>query len=331
VYATIRGELAALHDPYSTLFSKAELAKFSASIDGTAFAGVGIVLTNEPDKAWRIDRVFESGPAARAGLQAGDAIVAIDETPVAGLESDRIVALLRGKAGTVVRIAIERAGAPLGPLPVTRATITPPSVTERLLSGDVGYVALRSFDLTAADELRAALGRLADKGARATIFDLRGNGGGYESAAVHVASLFVPNGPVVAFEERRGKRHVRAADGKALPSRPLVVLVDGDSASAAELVAGAIRDRGAGRLVGTKTYGKGVVQTMFPLPDGSAIKLTTARYFTPSGRNIDRAGLVPDLVVERPADAQLGTPGRDPQLDRALGLLTGQAATTPPT
>jgi carboxyl-terminal processing protease len=323
VYATIRGELAALKDPYSTLFSKAELAKFSAAIDGTAFGGIGVVLSEDATShSWRVDRVFPAGPAAAAGLQAGDTIVTIDGATAAGLSNDAIVALLRGRTGSVVRLGIERAGATLGPLAVTRATVTPPSVTAKLLPGGVGYVALRSFDLSAADQLRRELVQLAAQGARATIFDLRGNGGGYEQSAVRVASLFVASGPVVTLEERRGKRLVRKADGKALAAKPLIVLVDGDSASASELVAAAIRDHGAGRLVGTKTYGKGVVQSMFPLPDGSAIKLTTARYFTPRGRNIDGAGLEPDVAVTRPADAAVGTPGRDPQLDRALELLS---------
>ena len=323
VYATIRGELAALHDPYSVLFTKAELSGFSAAIDGTTFAGVGVVLAyDDAAREWHVDQVFSGGPAARAGVQVGDVIANVEGTPAAGLESSRIVALLRGKAGTVVRVAIVRAGAALPePIAITRGAVTPPSVTARVVKGNVGYVALRSFDLTAASELRSALERLARDGARATVFDLRGNGGGYESAAVHVASLFVPSGPVVATEERRGRRKVTNADGTALPALPLAVLVDGDSASAAELVAAAIQDRGTGKLVGVRTFGKGVVQTMYPLPDGAAIKLTTARYFTPRGRNIDRVGIEPDVRVTQPPGSERGTPGRDPQLDRALELV----------
>ena len=324
VYATIRGELAALHDPYSVLFTKAELSKFSAAIDGTAFAGVGVVLAyDDATRTWRVDQVFPDGPAARAGLQVGDVIDNVEGTPAEGLESARIVVLLRGPAGSVVHVSVERAGAALAqPVAITRGAVTPPSVTARLIAGNVGYVALRSFDLTAASELRTALEKLARDGARATIFDLRGNGGGYERAAVHVASLFIPRGPVVATQERRGKRTVFDADGTALPALPLAVLVDGDSASAAELVAAAIQDRGAGRLVGVRTFGKGVVQTMFPLPDGAAIKLTTARYYTPRGKNIDRTGIEPDVTVVQPPGAQRGTPGHDPQLDRALQLVT---------
>ena len=153
------------------------------------------------------------------------------------------------------------------------------------------------------------------------VLDLRGDGGGYESAAVHVASAFIPSGPIVANEGRDGKRRVSPADGNAVPALPLVVLVDHDSASGAELVAGAIQDRHAGTLVGARTFGKGVAQTMFALPDGSAIKLTTARYYTAGGRFIDHIGLEPDVAVEEPAGSEPGVPGHDPQLDRALTLL----------
>lgn len=331
VYASIRGELATLHDPYSVLFTKRELGAFTSAIDGRAFGGVGIVLaSDDPAKPWRVDQVFANGPAARAGVLAGDIVTAVDGVATAGAASAAIVAMLRGPSGSIVNVSIERNGAALpAPLAIRRAAVAPPSVTAKRLSGDVAYVALRSFDATAGTELHAALAKLEAEGTRATILDLRGNGGGYESAAVHVASLFIAGGPVVSVEANRGKRVVTNADGTVLPARPLVVLVDGDSASGAELVAGAIHDRGAGRLVGTRTFGKGVVQTMFPLPDGAAIKLTTARYFTPSGRNIDRVGIDPDVVVARPAGTVLGTPGRDPQLDRALALLAPVATPSP--
>jgi carboxyl-terminal processing protease len=322
VYSTIRGEVAALHDPYSVFFTRAQLASFSRAIDGSAFGGVGIVLAQDPaTKSWRIDTVFDGGPAARAGLAAGDQIGAVGGTPVAGLDSAAVTNLLRGKPGTVVQLSVTRAGAALGPVAVTRANVTPPEVTSRLLPGGVGYVALRGFDLQAADEVRGAVERLRAQGARALVFDLRGNGGGYESAAVHVASLFVPSGPIVAIQERRGHRRVTPADGKALAAMPLAVLVDGDSASGAELVAAAIHDHGRGTLVGARTFGKGVVQTMEPLPDGSAIKLTTARYFTPDGSNIDRIGITPDDTVAEPPGSAIGAPGHDPQLDRALAVL----------
>lgn len=335
VYATIRGELAVLHDPYSVLFTSGQLAQFTDAIAGSSFGGVGIVLARDDATGiWRVDQVLDGGPAARAGVRAGDAITAVDGHAVTGLAGEQMTTLLRGPTGSIVRLAVTRGGSQLcEPFVLTRAVVTPPTVTARMLPGEVAYAALRSFDLTAPTELRAAFERLDAAGARARILDLRGNGGGYAEAAIRVASLFVDGGPIVTTEQLGGKRETADAQGPALPPKPLIVLVDGDSASASELVAGAIRDRGAGRLVGTKTFGKGVVQTMFPLPDGAAIKLTTARYLTPAGKSIDRVGLLPDVVVARPPDAVVGQPGSDPQLDAALRLLVpsgGEQATASP-
>lgn len=323
VYAAIRGELGALDDRYSVLFTAPELKRFSTALDGETFGGIGIELDFDADHAaWRAVNVFDGSPAARAGVHDGDLLSAVDGTPIATLPAERVVALLRGKVGTSVQLSVVRDGNALpAPLVVKRAVITQPAVDARLLPNDVGYVALRTFSLDAGPQVRQACLKLATQGARAFVFDLRGNGGGYESAAEAVASVFVQSGPVVINEARGGKRVVTMAAGNALPASPLVVLVNGDSASGSELVAAAIADHHRGRLVGTRTFGKGLVQTMYPLPDGAAIKLTTARYFTPAGRFIDGVGIDPDVVVDEPPDAQLGTLGKDPQLDRALALL----------
>ena len=323
VYATIRGEVAALNDHYSVFFTAREVKGFSAAVDGTAFGGIGVELAyDDAAKTWRADNVFADGPAAAAGLLAGDVLLGVDGTNLTGLDNAHVQALLRGAIGSVAHVSVARAGAALpAPLNITRAAITPPVVTEHLLAGNVGYVALHSFPQDAGTQVRAALLQLVAQGAHAYVFDLRGNGGGYESAAVHVASDFIASGPIVANEGRDGKRRVSPADGDAVPPLPLAVLVDGDSASGAELVAGAIQDRKAGTLIGVRTFGKGVAQTMFALPDGSAIKLTTARYYTAAGRFIDKVGLMPDIVIAEPAGSQTGVPGHDPQLDRALALL----------
>jgi len=323
VYAAIRGELAALHDPYSVFFTKRELAGFARALDGETFGGIGAVIAADESGAhWRADQVFDGSPAAHAGLQAGDEIVDIDGTPAAGRSIDGVRALLRGKIGSAVQLTIARAGSQLPqPLIVTRAAVTPPQVTARAI-GPIGYVALRTFGLTAGSEVRAAVQRLRAGGAQAYMLDLRGNGGGYESAAVHVASVFVAAGPIVSTQENHGKRHVTPADGTAPAPQPLAVLVAHDSASGAELVAAASADHRPGVLVGVRTYGQGSVQTILPLPDGAGLKLTTARYFTAGVHDIDRVGILPDIVVEEPAGAVAGVPGRDAQLDRAIALLS---------
>jgi carboxyl-terminal processing protease len=320
----IRGELAALHDPYSVFFSRAELARFTSALDGRPFGGLGLVLASAADGTERIDRVFDGSPAARVGLVPGDTLVAVGGRPLRGLASDAVAALLRGPIGSTVALDVQGADGTMRQLSVARASITPPDVSAALLPNDVAYVALSDFGPTAGEQVRAALLRLRAQGARATIFDLRGNGGGYESSAVRVASTFVPTGTIVITVENHGHRSVTNADGTAPPAQPLAVLVDGDSASGAELVTGAIADHGLGTVIGTRTFGKGVVQSMFPLPDGSAMKVTTARYFTPSGRSIDRIGITPNLLVDEPADAQRGVPGHDRQLDAASAWLAGQ-------
>jgi carboxyl-terminal processing protease len=324
VHSAIRGELGALHDPYSVFFSRTELRGFTTALDGAAFGGIGVVLDRDAGQYYRVDEVFDGGPAARAGLVAGDRIVAVDGKPIDGFASAAVAALLRGRAGTVVRIDVAGAAASAArQVAIVRAAVTPPDVRARLLPGDVAYIALRGFGPNAGGQVHAALARLRAAGARATILDLRGNGGGYETAAVRVASAFVPSGTVVVTQTNRGRKKVTVADGTAPAPLPLVVLVDGDSASGSELVTGAIADHGLGKIVGTRTFGKGVVQSMFALPDGSAMKVTTAQYFTPNGRNIDRVGIQPDIAVSEPADAVRGVPGRDPQLDAALTVLAG--------
>jgi carboxyl-terminal processing protease len=330
VYSAIRGELGALHDPYSVFFSKAELAGFTTALDGKAFGGIGVVLAAGRGGQFVVDQVFDGGPAARAGLVAGDHLIAVDGKAVAGMTPAAISTLLRGRIGTVVRLETAPAASSAArQLALVRAAITPPDVTARLLPGNVGYVGLRTFGPQSGEQVHASLAELRAQGARSTIFDLRGNGGGYERSAERVASAFVQSGSIVVTQSIHGHRRTATADGSALAPLPLVVLVDGDSASGSELVTGAIADHGLGKVVGTRTFGKGLVQTMFPLPDGSALKVTTARYFTPNGRDIDRIGIMPDVVVPEPADAVRGVPGHDPQLDAALAVLGVPVAGVP--
>ena len=212
------------------------------------------------------------------------------------------------------------------PLAIVRRVVTAPDATGRIVADGIGYVRLRSFGAQSAQQLDAVLAKLRAANARAYVLDLRANGGGYRDAAIAVASHFV-RGTVVTIQERTGKPAAFAAKAATAPlGAPLAVLVDGDTASAAEIVAGAVQDDKAGTLVGTRTFGKGLVQETFALPDGGAIKLTTARYLTPAGRDIDKVGITPDVVVAQPAGAHPGEPGRDAQLDRALALLAGAGA-----
>jgi carboxyl-terminal processing protease len=319
VQAALAGETAALGDPYTLLFHPQQFKKFDAYLNGDDFGGIGAVITLEPGgNRARVESVIPASPAERGGVQAADEIVAIDDKPLPS-DGAAVRAALRGKLGTTVRLAIVRAGAALPqPLVVTRARITPPLVLAKMLEPGIGYVQLTRFGDDAAAQLLVALATLEQRGALALVLDLRGNGGGYGDEARKVASAFIASGPIFTTRERGGATTVERASGKPAFTGKLAVLVDGDTASAAEIVAGALQDDGLATLVGTKTFGKGVVQSVFPLPDGAALKITTARYFTPKGRNIDGTGIAPDAVVPEPANSKRGDPATDPQLARAM-------------
>jgi carboxyl-terminal processing protease len=324
VSSVIAGELATLNDPYTLLFPPVAYKKFAAFLDNRPAAGIGAELDIDPQThAVRVADVFPDSPAEAAGLAAGDVITAIDgRAPPTTTPAD-VATALRGKAGTIVRIGYTHDGE-THEVAIERRLVAAPDVTGRVLDGGVGYVRLRAFGAQSAAQLDAVLARLRAAGVRAYVLDLRANGGGYRDAAIAVASHFV-RGTVVTTQERAGKPTAFAAN-TATPTigAPLAVLVDGDTASAAEIVAGAIQDDKAGMLVGARTFGKGLVQETFALPDGGAIKMTTARYLTPGGRDIDRVGIVPDVVVDEPAGAHPGEPGHDPQLDRALALFASR-------
>lgn len=319
---TISGELAALHDPYTVFFGPAAYKQFVGFLDGRKTGGIGAELDVDPQThAVRVVDVFPGGPAARAGLRPGDVLTAINDVTPAVKTPDALGAQLRGVPGTVVRIAYTRDGLLQPPLSLVRATIVAPDVLARPL-GDVGYIRIRSFGAQASQQFDAALATLRNAHVRAYVLDLRADGGGYRDAAIAVASHIV-DGTIVTTRERGAPPQVFRAKQATKLDAPLAILVNGDTASASEIVAGAVQDAHAGTLVGTKTFGKGLVQEVFPMPGGAAIKVTTASYVTPGGRDIEGSGITPDTVVPQPGDAHLGEPGRDPQLDAALGILRG--------
>ena len=331
VAKTIAAELAVLHDPYTLLFPAPEFKRFVGFLDGKPAAGIGAELDVDPQShAVRVVDVFPASPAENGGLLPGDLITSINGNPPPATTPAAVAAALRGPPGTTVRIGFTRGETAHDPVPLVRAIVTPLDVTGRVLPNAVGYVRIRSFGAQSAQQLDAVLARLRAANVRAYAIDLRADGGGYRDAAIAIASHFV-SGTIVTTQERTGAPVVfRTKPGIAPLGAPLAVLVDGDTASAAEIVAGAIQDDKAGTLVGTRTFGKGLVQETFALPDGGAIKMTTARYLTPAGRDIDKVGITPDVVVTQPAGAHPGEPGRDPQLDRALELLASPPPTATP-
>jgi carboxyl-terminal processing protease len=209
---------------------------------------------------------------------------------------------------------------------ITREIIHAPSVRSRVIDGDIGYVQVLVFGLTTGQELASAMQKLDKQGVKGIVLDLRNNGGGYLNAAIDVSSLFVPEGPIVSIDSRTKPLTTFDAENTAMTPRPLAVLVNGYTASASEITSGAIQDSGAGVLIGTRTFGKGVVQTIYPLPDGSAIKITTARYLTPNGRDINSIGITPDIVVEDVKAPDFGKPDADGQLQRAVTYVQDKIA-----
>ncbi len=308
----------ALKDPYTDYLDPDELEALRARNDGTYF-GVGLQVAQR-DAAIVVTRVFEDGPAERAKVRVGDRLVSVEGAATAGRGLESVVGRIRGPEGTRVRIGVVTGSEPARELSLTRARIKVPAVSSRIeTSGGtrVGYVRLGQFTRGSADALRDAVTSLRAKKASALLLDLRGDPGGLVTEAVGVAGAFLPKGSTVVVTQglHSPKRTYRTDTNPVAGDLPLIVLTDRGSASASEIVAGALRDAGRGRLVGERTFGKALVQSTVPLRDGGALKLTTARYLTPSGYDLATRGLPPDVKVsDDPA-----TP-RNEVLERGLAL-----------
>lgn len=327
-YVALDGMMRSVNDRYTVFLSPKEFAGLNEGLDGGDFGGTGIVIqVDDKSKYIAVENVVPDGPADKAGIEQDDLITAIDGTSTKGMSLAAASGRLRGKEGTRVTLTVSREGAGLaGPIAITRAKIHQLSVYQKMLPGKIGYVALTVFGRDTGDELNTALDRLQRDGARALVLDLRDNGGGYLEAAVAVSSKFIASGPIVSVESRASNITTLDADDTAISPIPLAVLVNGYTASASEITSGAIQDSSVGTIIGTKTFGKGVVQTIYPLPDGSAIKVTTARYLTPRNRDINHLGITPDIVVSENKHAQFGAPAKDDQLTRAIEYLNARLA-----
>ncbi|NPV91616.1 MAG: S41 family peptidase [Firmicutes bacterium] len=318
----MQGMVKSMKDPYTVYLTPAEYGDLNTRISGR-FGGVGVVVgIREGNQLTIAAPPYTGTPAERAGLKQGDVIVVIDGRDISGLDADSAVALMRGEPGTKLVLGIRREGQPeLIEVPIVRDIINIPTVQGRVLSEDsrIGYIAISNFSQTTGADLRKELEKINYRGLKGLILDLRNNPGGELGAAVEVTGNFVPKGPVVRIVDRNGQEEVHSTDGKQTVHLPLVVLTNEMSASASEIVAGAIKDRKAGILVGKTTYGKGVVQVVYPLTDGAGLKLTTSKYLTPDGNDIDKRGVVPDVTVEPPASGQ-----EDTQLAKAISVVQSQ-------
>jgi len=300
---TVNGMLWEVLDPYSRYLTAHMFEEMRVDTSGE-YSGIGIVITVHKDQLTVVSPI-EGTPGHRAGLQPGDRIIMIDDRSTVNMSVTEAADLMRGEEGTKVELLIERGEGDdvhRFHVEVIRSSVEVPVVKTQMLDDDIGYIRLNTFNERSQPELRQALAEVDDNGGRALILDLRGNPGGLLKSAIEVANLFIRSGPIVHIVDKDGnKQSFHAFPLETVAQKPIVTLVDKGSASASEILAGALRDHGVAVLIGTRTFGKGLVQTVIPLPDGDALSLTTARYLTAGGHSIDETGVEPDIVVEQPA------------------------------
>lgn len=316
-----KGLLSGLGDPYSEYYTGEEYKQIMDSTSGS-YCGIGATLSQSlVDGTCTVVGTFEGSPAREGGLLEGDIIYKVDDMEVTGMDLNQIVSHVKGEEDTQVRLSIIRDGKEME-VTLTRKTIEVSTVTYEMKENQIGYISLSEFDEISTEQFRTALEDLKNQGMKSLVVDLRNNPGGMLNVAVDLLDMFLPEELVVYMEDKNGNRQDYKSTDNVITDVPMVVLVNGYSASASEIFAGAMKDYGRAKLVGTKTFGKGIVQRIFDLEDGSAIKLTIAGYYTPKGNNIHKKGIEPDVVVE--AEETTGESGenvRDVQLEKALEML----------
>lgn len=322
IWGAIQGLAQSYGDPYTVFMPPEEAKQFEDDISGN-FEGVGMELGIDENGVLTVIAPLKGTPAERAGLVPGDEIFAIDGLSTDGMSTDEAVSHIRGAKGTPVVFTILRGGETTD-IRVVRDVINVPTIeTKYDAATGVFTISFYTFTATAATQFDAALTEMREKGATSLIIDLRGNPGGYLDTAVKIASRFLPDGAVVVTEDYKGNRenivHRSSGLGGVATSMKVVVLIDKGSASASEILAGALQDADRATLVGTKSFGKGSVQELIDL-GGGALKVTVARWLTPSGKSISDGGLTPDILVERTREEAQA--GKDPQMTRAVEFLT---------
>ncbi len=328
-YAAIKEMLAVLQDPYTRFLPPDEYRSMQTSTNGS-LSGVGLQIAIDPERqVVVVIAPVEGSPADRKGLRPLDRILAIDGVPTKNLTLDECADRMRGAVGTDVTILVERDGEPPFPVTITRSIIAVNPVTTKLSTVNghkIGYLRLSQFNANAAKDMENALAKLEEQGADAYILDLRGNPGGLLDIAIKISRLWLDEGVVVYTVDRQGieESFTIGENNHALTKDPLIVLVDQGSASASEILAAALHDNGRAKLLGSQTYGKGSVQSVFELEDGSGLAVTIARYETPTHTNINKIGIKPDIEVKptHPLKRDEVATAKDEQYDRAVEILT---------
>lgn len=316
-----KGLLEGLDDPYSVYYTEEEYNELTEDSEGV-FEGIGAYLTQNPDtKVVTVTRPIPDSPAEKAGILAGDILVEVDHENVEGDDLNITVAKIRGKAGTKVNIGVRREGRDgVIRYDIVRAKVESMTVDSKMLDNSIGYIQIAEFDDITSDQFIKAFNALKREEMRGLIIDLRDNPGGSVKTCVEIADELLPEGLIVYTEEKDGKGDKYTSSGENYYDGPLVVLVNGNSASASEILTGAIKDHKQGIILGTTTFGKGIVQQVIPLGDGTGVKVTIASYFTPNGTDLHGVGIEPDEELEFDADAYLED-GSDNQLDRAIEII----------
>lgn len=311
-----KGLMAGLGDIYTGYYTPEEYASFMESSNGS-YSGIGAMLTQDYSTGIiSVVRAFEGSPAAEAGMETGDILYMVEGEEVTGKDLSLVVTDLKGEEGTEVHISTLR-GTEVMELTMVRKNIQVPTVESRMIDEEIGYIAVAEFDDVTDEQFMEALDSLESEGMKKLIIDLRDNGGGLVDVTCTILDRLLPEGLIVYTEDKYGNREEESSDAENYFSGDMAVLVNGNSASASEIFAGAIKDYGVGTLIGTQTFGKGIVQSLFPLNDGSAIKITVSRYYTPAGNNIHEVGITPDIVLEADENEEV-----DNQLQKAVEVLS---------
>lgn len=324
-YSGIHGMLLAFDDPFSNFFEPEEFKAMQEENEGN-FSGIGAVLQMTEKGEVRVNEVIENAPADKAGLKTNDIIIAVDGKPTAGRFLDEVVKDIRGEEGTVVTLSVTRKNVKDHlTFKVKRGIVPIINSTHKIVDekNKIGYIELKGFTQTSDNDIETALADLETKGIKGLILDLRNNPGGLLDMAVSIASRFTDSGCVVIIQSRGGYRQNIMVDTDLHNHNmyPLVILVNGSSASASEIVSGCVKDHEAGTIVGDATFGKGLVQSQVPLKDGSAVSITTAKYFTPKGTDIHKKGIEPDYFVEQNENYDPADEKTDFQLQAAKTIL----------
>lgn len=320
-----QGFMSGLGDPYSEYYTKEDYESLQEATSGT-YCGIGASVSQSYETGIiTIVKPFKGGPANKMGILPGDVLYKVDDEEVTGEDLQEVVTKMKGESGTKVMIEVVRDGEtePLS-YEITRAEIEVPSIEYKMLDDSIGYIAISGFEENTDEQFRDALDKLEKKGMKGLVIDLRDNGGGLVETAADMLDRILPKGMIVYTKDKNGKGLEYKSTDKEQLNVPLAVLINGNSASASEIFAGAVQDYGIGTLVGTTSFGKGIVQNVIPLSDGTALKLTTAKYYTPKGRNIHKIGIEPDVKVELSDDAKklVTIPiKKDNQLQKAISIV----------